>query len=129
MEFDEYSKKITATKSYKSVLENIDAGSTAREAVRLAYLVLGMCTEANVAAQKTRKLFKEYPDSADDPFVRVAIAMCLGDVLCYINMIANEIGMGLSEVADISARKMDLRDRTDATDKLGGNNAKEDSEH
>jgi len=96
MTFNEYDTKAFALKAYP-------------DPNRFIYTTMKLCGEAGEVAEKIGKSFRgDYPlESKRDEIVKE-----LGDVLWYINAIANEFGSSLEEVAAVNLNKLyDRKDR------------------
>lgn len=106
MSFDEYQKQALTT-----VL------STGDEFKDLLHWVLGLNGEAGEVAEKLKKIIRDKQGvvSADD---KVELAKELGDVLWYIAVFANDLGVSLDDIAAQNLAK--LRSRKDRG-VIGGN--------
>jgi len=103
--FDDYQEFTFSTAIYPG------AGDSTVEA--LAYCSLGLVGEAGELANKAKKLMRD----GDSAKLREAMRAELGDVLWYVARLADELDLGLSEVAQANQKK--LRDRQ-WRDALGG---------
>lgn len=108
MTFKEYSNLILPLAKYPNVGNNF------------IYPLLGLAGEAGEAAEKGKKLWRDYhvmgegdiadmfsfgqPDAVSA--LRIGLIKELGDVLWYITAAANEVGSSLEEVAKINADKL-----------------------
>lgn len=92
MNFDEYQEKALSTKRYS-------------EKFNIVYPALKLNGEAGEVAEKIGKILrdKDATFSEEDLF---EIAKELGDVLWYINALANDIGFTLEEIAEINIKKL-----------------------
>lgn len=106
MSFDEYQKQALTT-----VL------STGDEFKDLLHWVLGLNGEAGEVAEKLKKIIRDKQGvvSADD---KAELAKELGDVLWYIAVFANDLGVSLDDIAAQNLAK--LRSRKDRG-VIGGN--------
>lgn len=106
MTFDEYQKQALTT-----VL------STGDEFKDLLHWVLGLNGEAGEVAEKLKKIIRDKQGvvSADD---KVELAKELGDVLWYIAVFANDLGVSLDDIAGQNLAKLSSRKERGV---LGGN--------
>lgn len=97
MSFDEYQKQALTT-----VL------STGDEFKDLLHWVLGLNGEAGEVAEKLKKIIRDKQGvvSADD---KVELAKELGDVLWYIAVFANDLGVSLDDIAAQNLAKLSSR--------------------
>lgn len=72
---------------------------------RLAYLGLGLNGEAGEVAEKLKKVIR-----GDHDTPRQALQRELGDVLWYTAVLASELDISLSDVADENLAKLDSRE-------------------
>jgi len=81
------------------------AGRTAiyPRSLGLVYTALGLASEAGEVAGKVKKSIR------DTAPVREAVADELGDVLWYAAMLAKELDLSLSEIAERNVRKLSDR--------------------
>lgn len=87
MTFDEYQEKAKAFAIYDDA----------------TYPILGLVSEAGEVAGKVKKYIRDggaYEDLYDD------LAKEIGDVLWYVSAIASDIGMNLSDIAQININKL-----------------------
>lgn len=96
MDFFDYQKRAELTAIYRGTIEHAED--------RLAYTLLGLCSEAGEAAGKLAKAMR-----AGVPVDRDALLDELGDTLWYITMAADEMGVSLEEIAGRNARKLSDR--------------------
>ncbi len=105
MTFEEYSKLILPLAKYPNVGNNF------------IYPLLGLAGEAGEAAEKGKKLWRDFGIMGQEEFppfgqpaemsaLRTGMIKELGDVLWYITAAANEIGSSLEEVAQTNADKL-----------------------
>ena len=104
MTFDEYQKEARKTAIYPNIGDN------------LVYPTLGLVGEAGEIAEKIKKIIRDNDGIVLDE-KRGEIAKELGDVLWYLSQLANEMGFGLDEIAEINIKK--LKSRAERG-KLGG---------
>lgn len=97
MTFDEYQKQALTT-----VL------STGDEFKDLLHWVLGLNGEAGEVAEKLKKIIRDKQGvvTADD---KVELAKELGDVLWYIAVFANDLGVSLDDIAAQNLTKLKSR--------------------
>lgn len=76
----------------------------------LAYTTLGLAGEAGEVAEKVKKLYRDggSPEGFED------LVKELGDVLWYLAMVAEELDVDLSEVAEVNLAKLADRQARDA---------------
>lgn len=94
MTFDEYQKKALAT--------------LLPSANNIPYVALGLTNEAGEVAGKIKKWIRD-SDGDINKIDKTAIADELGDTLWYMAMLAQHLGMGLSEIAQINIDKLASR--------------------
>ena len=107
MTFEEYSKLILPLAKYPNVGNNF------------IYPLLGLAGEAGEAAEKGKKLWRDFDiigrkgfsildhgQPKDVSALRTGALKELGDVLWYIAAAANELGSSLEEVAQMNADKL-----------------------
>ena len=70
---------------------------------KVLYPTLGLCGEAGEVADKVKKQVR------DGVFNRHEVAKELGDVLWYLDNLANDIGYNLDEIADMNIEKLTSR--------------------
>ncbi|TXH14758.1 MAG: hypothetical protein E6R03_08570 [Hyphomicrobiaceae bacterium] len=72
------------------------------------YPALKLAGEAGEVAEKVGKSLRgDY--SLDDPNVKLELLKELGDVLWYVNALANDLGADLQTVADMNITKLESR--------------------
>lgn len=98
MNFDDYQEKASETAVYPKKYS-------------LAYVCLGLNGEAGEVAEKVKKwLRKGYDLPVDlDYNERIELADELGDVLWYVAMVAEELGIPLSMIARRNVHKLGKR--------------------
>lgn len=69
------------------------------------YAVLGLCGEAGEVAEKLKKIMRD-KDGVISDRDRNEVAKELGDVLWYVQAVAHEFGISLSEVAAQNSAKL-----------------------
>ena len=96
LSFNEYQEAADDTAIYPSVGNNP------------IYPILGLVGEAGEVAEKMKKVIRDKNGdlSYDD---EEEVAKELGDVLWYINAVANEIGFDLQDIAQINLDKLSSR--------------------
>lgn len=72
------------------------------------YPVLGMCGEAGEAAEKIKKIIRDKNEIFDDE-AKKEIAKELGDVICYIAFIAEDLNLQLSDILQLNIDKIQSR--------------------
>lgn len=83
----------------------------------LAYVTLGLTSEAGEVAGKIKKLIRDHTGVLS-PQRSAAIAEELGDVLWYAAMLADELGADLGQIAELNLAKLESRKSRGV---LGGN--------
>jgi NTP pyrophosphatase (non-canonical NTP hydrolase) len=96
MFLDEYQDKAKVTAFYP------------RRWANLNYPTLGLCGEAGEFANKVKKIERDHGGVLTDA-VRQALKEELGDVLWYVAMCADELGLTLSDVAETNVAKLASR--------------------
>ena len=93
MNFNEYQKLARSTAVYP-------------EEYKVVYPALGLCGEAGEVADKIKKTIR-----GDTPLDEVtgSIAMELGDVLWYVAVLADDLGVELEDVAKWNVDKLQRR--------------------
>ena len=89
---------------YFNTYQNIARKFRLKESSGLAYAALGLAGEAGEVANKIKKVLRKDPGITDD-----AILDELGDVLWYVAMIADDLGLGLYDVAERNIQKLNNR--------------------
>lgn len=74
----------------------------------LTYCALGLTGEAGEYADKVKKTLRG-DTSRDEPEVKKALALELGDVLWYLAISALQLGYTLEDVANMNAEKLASR--------------------
>lgn len=74
----------------------------------VVYTALGLAGEAGEVANKVKKVFRDH-DGELTHELRDAIIEELGDTLWYVAMLADELGLVLSRVADVNLHKLGRR--------------------
>lgn len=75
---------------------------------RIVYPALGLAGEAGEVAEKIKKMLR---DGTPEEDVQVALAKELGDVLWYIANMASDMGLSLSDIAEINVQKLANREK------------------
>ena len=93
MNFNEYQKLARSTAVYP-------------EEYKVVYPALGLCGEAGEVADKIKKTVR-----GDTPLDEVtgSIAMELGDVLWYVAVLADDLGITLDQIANWNVDKLQRR--------------------
>lgn len=90
------------------------------ESHAIVYPVLGLTGEAGEVADKIKKTIRDF-DGKFSPERRREIALELGDVLWYAAALARDLGISLSEVAEMNIRKLADRSGRNALHGEGDN--------
>jgi len=98
MRFNDYQKAALGTALYPGRNNNF------------IYVVLGLVGEAGEIAEKTKKVIRDKGGIIDDE-TRETLARELGDVLWYLAMCCQELGLDFDDVAVGNLKK--LKDRQD----------------
>ena len=106
-DFDNYALKAATTAIYPP-----DRG--------LEYLGLGLTSEAGEVAGKIKKLIRD-KDGYVDYDAAMDLAAELGDVLWYVAMLCNHIGISMQHVADGNITKLASRQTRGALQGSGDN--------
>lgn len=118
---DEYQKKAKLTAKYPALSFRVRDGSGAyTEYVDYVYPALGLAGEAGEVADKVKKLIRDKDGEVSEKDVE-AIKKELGDVLWYLAVLADELGLKLSEVADANLKKLKDRQARDVLSGSGDN--------
>lgn len=97
MTFDEYAIEARRTAKYPAE-------------VRYAYVALGLVGEAGEIANKVKKIYRDFDGSLVRSGYKGALMDEIGDVLWYVSVLCDEIGV---EFKDVAARNLaKLADRT-----------------
>lgn len=113
MDFNEYQEHAKSTAIYP----DFDSGSD----LELSYLALGLNGEAGEVAEKIKKLIRDGIDKWDINTVTLfneSVVRELGDVLWYVALMANALGVSLEGVASANVFKLQARQERGV---LGGN--------
>jgi NTP pyrophosphatase (non-canonical NTP hydrolase) len=86
----------------------------------LAYLTMGLCSEAGEVADKVKKAIRDKGGVIDDT-IADAISSELGDVLWYITQLATSFGYELSDIAEGNINKLTSRMNRDQIKGSGDN--------
>lgn len=97
MTFDEYQKQAITTALYNG-----------NKMLDVCHWALGLCGESGEIAEKLKKIIR---DHGGDPakIDREDIKKELGDVLWYIAVLAQELGIDLDEIAQANVEKLASR--------------------
>jgi NTP pyrophosphatase (non-canonical NTP hydrolase) len=96
MTFEEYQKKAETTAVYPNKGKN------------LIYTILGLVGESGEVAEKVKKIIRDKGGQINREDKQL-LAKELGDVLWYLAMASQELGLSLEYVADLNVEK--LQDR------------------
>lgn len=108
MEFNEYQVKAKSTAVYPGIGKNV------------VYPTLGLCGETGEFAEKLKKAIRD--DGGEiTPARKAEMVKELGDVMWYLAMIADELGVTLDEVAQANVEKLASRQKRDALHGSGDN--------
>tara|TARA_R110000824_G_scaffold8429_8_gene38210 strand:- start:2358 stop:2687 length:330 start_codon:yes stop_codon:yes gene_type:complete len=108
MELNDYQEEAKKTAIYPHAGQNI------------IYPVLGLCGEAGEVAEKIKKAIRD-EGGAISLERASALKYELGDVLWYVAIIANELGVTLDDVADANIEKLASRKNRDKISGSGDN--------
>lgn len=75
------------------------------------YTILGLCSEAGEVAGKYKKFLR---DDTDWETLREDIAKELGDVMWYVDRIADEFGLSLISILEANVAKLQARKANNA---------------
>lgn len=103
MTFDEYQEFAKGTARYKETL-----GDSLRPELFYLYSALGLAGESGEVVEKVKKLLREKKGVVDD-IAREEITKEIGDVLWYIAMLSEELGVPLSKVVETNVEKLSSR--------------------
>ena len=92
MDFDDYQAAARRTARYP------------RDRYGVIYPSLGLCGEAGEVAEKVKRHIR-----SGEPLDREGVVKELGDVLWYLSMVADDLGVPLSEVARRNVEKLGAR--------------------
>lgn len=95
MDFQEYAERARQTRVYG-------------DGWNLIYPVLGLASEAGEVADKMKKNIRDSSGLVTDEF-RSAMCKELGDVLWYVNAVAEDLGLTLEHVATVNTVKLQGR--------------------
>lgn len=96
MNISDYSRRASATKIFPEIKGTI------------IYPVLGLVGEAGEVAEKVKKMYRNDNGEMSAEF-KTSLAKELGDVLWYINALADELGLTLEEIAEMNLDKVERR--------------------
>ena len=99
MQFDEYTM---------AALRTWNPSEYMPEMLNVSYLALGLTNEAGEVAGKIKKIIRDNNSIISDA-TRLAIGDELGDVLWYLFMLSNEIGLDVNAVAQRNLDKLASR--------------------
>lgn len=75
---------------------------------RVIYPLIGLCGETGEVAEKIKKAIRKGID-----YDREAISLEMGDVLWYLGMLANDLGLNLIDIANGNLNKLESRLKRD----------------
>ncbi len=104
MTFDEYQKQALTTRLQR------DQGE-----LDLAHWALGIVGEGGEIAEKVKKIIRDRTELDDD--AKRLLSKEIGDVLWYLAVLADHLGVSFDEVAQANIDKLKSRQQRD---KLGG---------
>jgi len=96
MNFTEYQTEASQTALYPRRLDNLE------------YPTLGLAGEAGEVANIVKKIQRDHGGVITDD-IRAKLTDELGDVLWYISVCADELGLTLDEIAEFNVRKLSKR--------------------
>lgn len=100
MDFNTYNKKSSQHLFYPHRLEEVD--------VSPMYLSLGVCGEAGELAEKVKKCYRDSQGQFSELSIK-EIEKEVGDVLWYLNRLAEELGFSLGSAAQLNLIKLEDR--------------------
>lgn len=109
MKFDEYQSQAMRTSLNKN-----------RDFSALMYRTLGLVGEAGEVAEKVKKILRD-KDSKVSASDKQEIIKELGDVLWYIQALADYLGVPLSQIAEVNLEKIHSRKKRGVTKGSGDN--------
>ncbi|MDI3544045.1 MAG: hypothetical protein PWQ28_326 [Candidatus Woesearchaeota archaeon] len=109
MDFDEYQKEALKTDLKTSINGNY-----------LIYPVLGLADETGEVVGKFKKLYRDRAGVIDEEY-KTEILKELGDVLWYMTVICDRLGVKLSDVAEKNIEKLSSRKMRNAIHGNGDN--------
>lgn len=111
-EFSDYQMSAKDTAIYPEVGK--------RSPASMSYVILGLVGESGELANKYKKVIRD-SGGVLDIITRDAIEEELGDVLWYVAMLANELGIGLSAIASSNIEKLASRKERNTLQGSGDN--------
>jgi NTP pyrophosphatase (non-canonical NTP hydrolase) len=97
MQLNEYQQKALETAIYPG-----------KDEKSVIYPALGLAGESGEVVEKVKKLLRDKGGVVDDKFVH-DVTLELGDVLWYVAVLADAIGMTLNDVAQVNIAKLNTR--------------------
>ena len=94
------------SKAYQKRIKKFDKYP---EEINLLTYGLGLGGETGEVQEKIKKLYRDHGGIIDDEFIH-AVAKELGDVMWYVAMICNKLGIQLTDVFNINYSKLNLRE-------------------
>ena len=86
----------------------------------IIYPTLGLTGEAGEVANKVKKIIRDGTDKNNEDMVQ-AISSEIGDCLWYIAVLADDIGVKLSDIANINLEKLENRKKNGTIQGSGDN--------
>lgn len=86
----------------------------------IIYPTLGLTGEAGEVANKVKKIIRDGTDKNDEDMVQ-AISSEIGDCLWYIAVLADDIGVKLSDIANLNLEKLANRKKNGTIQGSGDN--------
>jgi NTP pyrophosphatase (non-canonical NTP hydrolase) len=109
MTFDDYQQAALTTA--------LKSGDTLRD---LAHWVLGVSGESGEIAEKVKKVIRD-SDGIVSPELSKELAKEIGDVLWYLAVLADHLGVSFDEVAELNKAKLQSRKDRDVLRGSGDN--------
>lgn len=107
--FEEYQEYAKGFRSYPSIGD-----------CTLTYPILGLAGEAGEVSNKYKKVFRDNGGLLNNE-QKIGLALELGDVLWYLAMIAEEMGMSLGSIARMNIDKLVKRKESGTINGSGNN--------
>lgn len=100
MDLDDYQRLALSTAVYKAS----DFPYTA-----VLYPTLGMCGESGEVAEKIKKIIRDHNGDFQNPELKKAILLEMGDVLWYLACLASDLNASLADIAHMNLEKLASR--------------------